>query len=243
MSDSTPQKGRRYLRAAGVSAWVLSGAPAVSMILGGIRVGPPMRLAPRDLFLWAGAWLIFILSFWLSSGGVGEERHQDRNRWLLLVETAAALFMFHLVCTGLETTLLAVVAAQLGVYFRLRAGLVWLFAQTVALFWLRAEHSGTYASWAWISCSLPFEALALFASYFAAPHQPFPQTHVHRVDACDLLDRHTHGVCADRSIHAKCYINLAKFGAPHTRLKERRERHYEQPPFHGHCSLVGNQKK
>ena len=168
MGDNNPQKGRRYLRAAGVSAWVLSGAPAVSMILGGIRVGPPMRLAPRDLFLWAGAWLIFILSFWLSSGGVGEQRHQDRNRVLLLVETAAALFMFHLVCTGLETTLLAVVAAQLGVYFRLRAGLLWLFAQTVALFWLRAEHSGTYASWAWISCSLPFEALALFASYFAA---------------------------------------------------------------------------
>lgn len=165
---NTPQKGRRYLRAAGISAWVLSGAPALWVILGGAKMRRPLTLPLSDFLLWAGAWVIFILSFWLSSGGVGEERHHYRNRVLLLVETAAALFMFHLVCTGLETTLLAVVAAQLGVYFRLRAGLLWLLAQTLALFWLRAQHSGVYASWTWICFSLPFEALALFASYFAA---------------------------------------------------------------------------
>jgi signal transduction histidine kinase len=164
----TPQKGRCYLRAAGVSAWVLAGAPALWRILRGNVTSQPVTLTGSAFLLWAGAWLIFILSFWLSSGGVGDERHHYRNRVLLLAETAAALFMFHLVCTGLETTLLAVVAAQLGVYFRLSAGLLWLVAQTAALFWLRAQPSGGYASWAWIWCSLPFEGLALFTSYFAA---------------------------------------------------------------------------
>ncbi len=165
---NTSEKGRRYLRAAGVSAWVLSGTPALWMILRGSVAGQRVTLPHSAFLLWAGAWVIFILSFWLSSGGFGEERHYYRNRILLLVETAAALFMFHLVCTGLETTLLAVVAAQLGVYFMLPAGLLWLVAQTAALFWLRAQHSGADASWAWICFSLPFEALALFTSYFAA---------------------------------------------------------------------------
>ena len=164
----TPEKGRRYLRAAGVSAWVLSGTPALWMILRGSVAGQHVTLPHRVFPFWAAAWVVFILSFWLSTGGVGEERHYYRNRILLLIETAAALFMFHLVCTGLETTLLAVVAAQLGVYFRLPAGLLWLVAQTAALFWLRVQHSGADASWAWVCFSVPFEALALFTSYFAA---------------------------------------------------------------------------
>ena len=90
---NTPEKGRRYLRAAGVSAWVLSGTPALWMILRGSVAGQRVTLPHSAFLLWAGAWVIFILSFWLSSGGVGDEGHYYRNRILLLVETAAALFM------------------------------------------------------------------------------------------------------------------------------------------------------
>ena len=164
----TPHSGWRYLRAAGVSAWVLSGTPALWTNLRGLKILGVSALPRNDFLLWAAAWLIFIISFWVSSGGVGKEQRQNRNRILLLVQTAAALFMFRLVCTGLETTLLAVVAAELGVYFSLPVGLLWLLAQALALFGLRAQHAGAPASWAWLGFSIPFEALAFFTSYFAA---------------------------------------------------------------------------
>jgi len=164
----TPHSGWRYLRAAGVSAWVLSGTPALWTNLRGLKILGVSALPRNDFLLWAAAWLIFIISFWVSSGGVGKEQRQNRNRVLLLVQTAAALFMFRLVCTGLETTLLAVVAAELGVYFSLPVGLLWLLAQALALFGLRAQHAGAPASWAWLGFSIPFEALAFFTSYFAA---------------------------------------------------------------------------
>jgi len=76
--------------------------------------------------------------------------------------------MFHFVCTGLETTLLAVVAAQLGVYVRLPAGFLWMGAQTALLGGLGLLHWDPLASLGWVLLTLPFQALAFFTSYFAA---------------------------------------------------------------------------
>ena len=96
---------------------------------------------------------------------------KHRNRTLLVVQALAALFMFHFVCSGLETTLLAVVAAQLGVYVRLPIGLLWLGLQTTVLGLLGLQHGDGLASLGWVVLTLPFQALAFFTSYFAASEQ------------------------------------------------------------------------
>lgn len=169
---TTAPRGRRFLRAAGISAWVFSGIPAVLMVLGLARwEGQTLKLAPDDFAVWAGAWLVFIASFWLTSGGMGEEHPKRRNRILLVVQAVAALLMFDIVCTGLETTLLAVVAAQLGVYVRLPVGLLWLGLQTIGLGWLGLQHWNALASLGWVTLTLPFQVLSFFTSYFAASEQ------------------------------------------------------------------------
>ncbi|MDA2927511.1 histidine kinase [Acidobacteria bacterium AH-259-G07] len=165
----TPHQGRRFLRAAGLSAWILSGTPAVLMLLGGLTIGDfILKLSAGEFAVWLGAAVVFLVSFWLASDLIGSDRHRNRSRILLLVQTVAALSMFHLVCTGLETTLLVVVAAQLGLFVPLPVGLGWVFMQTLALGWLATVHWGSGFALAWIVFSVPFEALTLFTSYFAA---------------------------------------------------------------------------
>lgn len=162
------RSGRRFLRAAGVSAWVLSGTPVILM-LQGVTIGDTyVRLTPGQFGFWLAAALIFIVAFWWTSGDVGTVVHRRRSRMLLLVQTAAALSMFHFVCTGLETTLLALVAAQLGLFFPLLTGLAWVVLQTLALIGLAWLHWENLISLTWISLTTPFAVLCLFVSYFAA---------------------------------------------------------------------------
>ena len=160
--------GRRFLRAAGLSAWILSGTPAILM-LQGVTIGETeIQLTPGQFGLWLTAALIFVASFWWTSGDVGSVVHKRRSRLLLLVQTTAAFSMFHFVCTGLETTLLALVAAQLGLFFPLVTGLIWVLLQTLAIVGLAWFHWENLISLAWISLTTPFAVLCLFVSYFAA---------------------------------------------------------------------------
>lgn len=155
------------MRAAGVSAWILSGTPAVLMVQG-LRIGDlTVELTVAEFATWLGAALLFIAAFWLTTAAVGKERFKTRSRYLLVVQTAAALLMFQFVCTGLETTLLALVAAQLGLFFPLPVGLLWVCAQTAALISLAWIHWGAQIGLAWIALTTPFAVLALFVSYFA----------------------------------------------------------------------------
>ncbi len=161
--------GRHFLRAAGISAWVLSGAPAVMMLMVGFRIGSrEVRISPERFAWWLGAALVFAFAFWASSGTPADSRHRRRAQGLLLVQSAAALAMFQVVCTGLETMLLMVVAAQLGLFVRLRAGVLWILVQSALLCWLGIAHAGLYFSVGWTLLSLPFAALAMFVSYYAA---------------------------------------------------------------------------
>ena len=138
-------------------------------MLQGVTIGDvSLQLTASQFAFWLGAALVFLLAFWLTSAAVGNERYQYRSRYLLVVQTAAALSMFHLVCTGLETTLLAVVAAQLGLFFPLVVGLIWIPAQTAMLVILAWAHGGGGVGLAWITLTTPFAVLALFVSYFAA---------------------------------------------------------------------------
>lgn len=164
------QQGRRFLRAAGVSAWILSGTPAVLMVLGLFHIeGETQVLTPSRFVLWLGAALTFAAAFWVTSGAAGQGKPTGFQVALLAVQSLAALTMYEMVCTGLETMLLAVVAAQLGLFVRLSAGALWVVLQTVALTLLGVVHWGVVQSIGWaVLIGLPVQVLAMFTSYFAA---------------------------------------------------------------------------
>jgi signal transduction histidine kinase len=167
--DSIGQ-GRRFLRAAGISAWIASGVPAVLMVLGLVpEEWGRFALSPGRFAVWAAAATLFGVAFWTTSGLAGRERAPRSAPYLLLAQSAAGLGMFALVCTGLETMLLVVVAAQLGLFVRLPLGLLWVALQTALLAWLGIAHHGLAWSLQWtVLVGLPTQVLALFASYFAA---------------------------------------------------------------------------
>ncbi len=119
--------GRRFLRAAGISAWVLSGIPAVLMVLGRFGIdGEMLTLSPAKFAIWTGAAVAFGVAFWVTSGKAGTEQPGWTSVLLLAVQSVAALVMYEIVCTGLETMLLVVVAAQLGLFVRLPVGALWV---------------------------------------------------------------------------------------------------------------------
>lgn len=166
--EAVRDRGRVFLRAAGVSAILLASIPGFLIVTGVARIGGARELSPGRFAIWLGAGLLFTVAFWMSSADYGREARRSRSRLLLVVQSAAALTMFHLICTGLKTTLLAVVAAQLGLFVPLGAGLVWVAVQTGLLASLGVQHWGVFVSIGWTLYALPFEALAMFTSYFAA---------------------------------------------------------------------------
>ncbi len=170
MTRDPVRQGRWFLRAAGVSAWISSGAPAVLMVLG-IGPGDWQRTAlPTGKFaIWAAAALVFAAAFWKTSGLAGRELPPRTGPYLLLAQSVAALAMFSLVCTGLETLLLVVVAAQLGLFVRLPLGFLWVALQTAVLVRLGIGHHGMAWSLVWAGVvGFPTQVLAMFTSYFAA---------------------------------------------------------------------------
>lgn len=170
MTSDPIGQGRRFLRAAGVSAWVASGVPAVLMVLG---LAPEewggTALSPAKFAVWAAAATAFGAGFWRTSGLAGRADVPRSAPYLLMAQSIAALAMFALVCTGLETMLLVVVAAQLGLFVRLPIGLLWVALQTGLLAWLGIGHHGPFWSLGWAGIvGLPTGVLAMFTSYFAA---------------------------------------------------------------------------
>lgn len=168
MAGSLSRRGRRFLRIGGIATWLLSAVPAVLMLAGKYQFGDAaIDLPPRRFALWSAAALVFMAAFWLTTGAVGDDGRKRRARSLLAVQTVAALFMFHFVCTGLETTLLIVVAVQLGLFVPVPVGLLWVLAQTAILAYLGTRHWGASLSVGWTVLAIPPEVLAIFTSYFA----------------------------------------------------------------------------
>ncbi len=170
MAKDSIRQGKLFLRAAGVSAWIASGAPAVLMVLGLLPEEWYRAALPTGKFtIWAAAALAFAAAFWKTSGLAGRELPPRVAPYLLLAQSVAALAMFALVCTGLETMLLVLVAAQLGLFVRLPLGFLWVVLQTALLVWLGIGHHGLAWSLGWAGVvGFPTEVLAMFTSYFAA---------------------------------------------------------------------------
>lgn len=169
MARDPIRQGRRFLRAAGVSAWISSGVPAVLMVLGVAPEWHRVTLPTGKFAIWAAAALAFAAAFWKTSGLAGRELPPRVAPYLLLAQSVAGLAMFALVCTGLETMLLVVVAAQLGLFVRLPLGFLWVAVQTALLVWLGIGHQGFAWSLVWAGVvGFPTQVLAMFTSYFAA---------------------------------------------------------------------------
>ncbi len=169
-APNEPVVGRRLLRAAGVVTLVLVGTPAVLMLLVGLELmGVTMRLSPGRFAFWFLAALVYAVAFWQAAGAVGSERLLGRARWLVAGQAVAALAMFNLVCTGLESTQLVLVAAQVGLFFPLPVGIVWVLAQTCLQSWIAILHWPTdLAVGLTVAFTFPYSLLALLIAHFGA---------------------------------------------------------------------------
>ena len=162
--------GPRLVRAAGVVTLLIVGTPAVLMLLVGLELmGTTVRLSPQRFAFWLAAALVYAAAFWWAARAVGKERLFRQARWLVALQAAAALAMFNLVCTGLESTQLVLVAAQVGLFLPLPVGLVWVLAQTCLQSLIAIHHWPTdMAVGLTVAITLPYSLLALLISYFAA---------------------------------------------------------------------------
>lgn len=149
---------------------MLSGVPAlVSLLLPGDLLGIDARLSVAGFLGWLVAACTYAPAFWITAGQAGRERPSLAALPLLALQSLAALAMFGLVCTGFETLLLVVVAAQLGLFVAVPLGLAWVGVQTAALGWLGIAHWGLPGSLLWaFALGLTLQVMALFISYFAA---------------------------------------------------------------------------
>ena len=154
---------QRLLRLSGFLTWGLAGLPLLVKLC-----GTPAYLTQGRYTLWLGAFFIFGITFGLTSWDADNTSFSWRRLASLTVQTAAALVMIYLVCTGYEGALLVIVALQLGWLLPLPKALAWALAQSVLMGWIIAAREHPRAALSLLTAYLGFEALALFSAHFAA---------------------------------------------------------------------------
>ncbi len=159
MAIDTP----KLLRLAGFGMWALSGLP-LSVTL----AQDPRLLGATSYRLWLGCFLVFGAAFALT----GWKTRASQPRWVpiasLVVQTAAALAMIRLVCSGLEGSLLVVVASQLGWLLPLPLALGWILAQAAAMCLMLAVTQPAQLTLALVTIYLGFQVLAFLSCFLTA---------------------------------------------------------------------------
>ena len=159
----TLANSRNLMRTAGILAWVFAGLPSVR----GITVGPYCLAGPQ-LAVWFVAFGIFGVAFFRATDHIGRPVVEAWAAGLVLVQTAAALTMLSLVCSGFEAVLLIVVAAQLGVLLPMRVGAPWIVLQSSAMGYLVMQHwSSPRAAAYWLLGSIGFQLFAYIIASIA----------------------------------------------------------------------------
>jgi signal transduction histidine kinase len=154
---------RGLLRAAGLLIWGFAGIPAVTGIVRDDTCST-VRGALAVL-TWAAAFVVFGLVFFRATrASAGDARRITR---LVALQAACALIMNFALCTGFEAALLVVVSVQLGLSVPLRRAVVWILAQTVALFFLATMHMGAHRSIYWAIAVVGAEAFAFTVAAMA----------------------------------------------------------------------------
>ncbi|TMA26454.1 MAG: sensor histidine kinase [Deltaproteobacteria bacterium] len=137
---------RRLLTIAGPAVWLMVGVPVL------------VRGSPEHwrLWSWAGAYLAFAVSLWLSL--------RTERRIFLFTQTASVIALVLIMCDGFEGALLVLVALQLSARLGRRAGLLAVAAQSVALGAAIAVHWNGSAAPLLALPYLGFQLLAFFAA-------------------------------------------------------------------------------
>jgi len=159
MAIDTP----RLLRLAGFGMWALSGLPlAVTLAY------DPALLGVTSYRLWLGLFLLFGAAFALT----GWRTRASQPRWipiaLLLVQSAAALAMIRMVCSGLEGSLLVIVASQLGWLLPLPLALGWILAQAAAMCVMLGVDQPGRLTLVLMTIYLGFQILAFLSCFLTA---------------------------------------------------------------------------
>jgi signal transduction histidine kinase len=142
-----PPEALRLLRLAGPLACCLVAAPVA---FGSSKFGMA--------FSWLGPLVAFVALYaWTTS------RLESRNHALLAglaAQSAAVIVMVATQSRGLEGTLLVLVAMELGLVTPRRLGLLWITAQSLALFWAIQHHWALRSAFLLTPPYLGFQVLA-----------------------------------------------------------------------------------
>jgi signal transduction histidine kinase len=143
----------RLLRWGGVAAWLMVGLPILTH---------PIR-RPAVFAVWLGAWLIFVVAFWVSADS--RERTRREALGLPVLQVVCVLALVLTICDGFEGALLVLVAMQIASRVpRLprRAALSWIAVQSVLLCAAIAIHWSLRPALMLAPPYLGFQLLAFF---------------------------------------------------------------------------------
>ena len=153
----------KLLRLAGFGLWGLSGLPITVTF-----VQNPALLGATSYRLWLGCFLLFGAAFALTGWRV----RTAQRRWVqlvsLVIQTSTALVMIRLVCSGLEGSLLVIVAAQLGWLLPLPIALGWIGVQTAAMCVVLGLTMPGQLTLALMTIYLGFQVLAFLSCFLTA---------------------------------------------------------------------------
>ncbi len=151
----------RLLRHAGFIVWALAGVPLL------VRIGrSPTLLTEPQYWVWLGCFVIFVTAFAWTGWRLTPAR--GRQFLSLSIQTASALAMIALVCTGQEGALLVIVAAQLGWVLPLRTALAWIVLQAFLMCTVLVVFGPPHVSLPLVTTYLGFQVLALFSCFLTA---------------------------------------------------------------------------
>jgi signal transduction histidine kinase len=153
----------RLLRYAGFVTWGLTGLP---LLVGLAQEPDALREVPY--WLWLACFLVFGVAFGLTAWRDVAPRFRRLRVASLATQTAAALAMIRLVCSGQEGALLVLVAAQLGWVFPLSRALAWMLVQAAIMCAILAFTMPTQVTLRLMSAFLGFQVLALFSCFLTA---------------------------------------------------------------------------
>ncbi len=143
--------------------WGLSGLPLAVTL-----AHDPVLLGVTSYRLWLGLFLVFGAAFGLT----GWRTRPSQPRWipvaLLVVQSAAALAMIRLVCSGLEGSLLVIVASQLGWLLPLPVALGWILTQAAAMCVMLGVDQPGRLTLVLMTIYLGFQILAFLSCFLTA---------------------------------------------------------------------------
>ena len=165
MNGAFPADYPRFLRIAGLAIWAVVGLP----VLATSRTIRALGASNVSFAAWAAAFVLFGAAFLRTSAAARSAEDRPGTLVLLAAQAAAVLALVALPpCYGLEGALLVLVALQLGGWLVPRAAVLWIVAQSIALFVTIALHWNTHAGIMLAGAYFPFQLLAFWTAHLLA---------------------------------------------------------------------------